>query len=156
MNDFITPCSDDNVVTKYIQKFINVKEYRDCAIKNPSSRVYASDFLIESNKETFTDVFNRVSLKSNNNFYVIWMLSTVYKETFPNTVNLGRVSKDNLMQLLMKQKEEMNKDCLVYIKDLSLTDFWDLMIFDETFSWTCVLTHEDDIDGKRICYYVEL
>ena len=36
MNDFITPCSDDNVVTNYIQKFIIVKEYRDCAIKNPS------------------------------------------------------------------------------------------------------------------------
>ena len=155
MLDRIKPCNDNRIIENFIKTFISEIDFRSYAIQNPSARIYASDFLIEPNKESFSDIFTRISSKQNKTFYITWMFSTIYKDTFSDTINIGIITKDDLIKLLLKQKEEMVNNCLVYIKNLSLTDFWDLMIFDESVSWSCVLTHEDDFDDKRICYYVK-
>ncbi len=141
-----------NAIIRFMKCFVDEKTFRDCAQKNKKSRLYAADFLIEADRETFRNICRKVHKKNIEVFFVIVCLSTVYDDRFEDFGKFYQIKKEDLVKLLKIQEEDMEGEALVYAKNIGLTDFWDMIIFDDTYSWAYTLTHEDDLDGSRICH----
>ncbi len=141
-----------NAIIRFMKCFVDEKTFRDCAQKHKKSRLYAADFLIEADRETFRNICRKVHKKNIEVFFVIVCLSTVYDDRFEDFGKFYQIKKEDLVKLLKIQEEDMEGEALVYAKNIGLTDFWDMIIFDDTYSWAYTLTHEDDLDGSRICH----
>lgn len=142
----------NNVVMRVANTFIDDKAYRACAQSHRGVRVYAADFLINPRRETFKNIFEEISNKDIDEFNIIICLSTIYDNGYNDNWDYECLSKKELIQLLKFQEKDMEGETLLYVNDVELTKYWDIMIFDDTYLWTYVLTHEDDIDGSRLCY----
>ena len=141
-----------SAIVRFMKCFVNEKSYRDCAQKHNKSLIYAADFLFDAERDSFRNICKKVYQKKIDEFYVIVCLSTVYDDGFNDSGKFYQIKKDELIKLLKIQEEDMAGEALVYAKNIGLTDFWDMIIFDGSFSWAYTLTHEDDLDGSRICY----
>lgn len=142
----------NNVVMRVANTFIDDKAFRACAQSHRGVRVYAADFLINPRRETFKSIFEEISNKDIDEFNIIICLSTIYDNGFKDYLDYEHLSKKELIQLLKNQEKDMEGEALLYVNDVELTKYWDIMIFDDTYLWTYVLTHEDDVDGTRMCF----
>ncbi len=143
---------DKNIFSKFIKLFIDEKSYLDYAKNHNRARIYAADFLINPSRETFKSIFEEISNKDIDEFNIIICLSTIYDNGYNDNLDYERLSKKELIQLLKVQEKDMEGEALLYVNNVELTKYWDIIVFDDTYLWTFVLTHEDDIDGSRLCY----
>ena len=143
---------DKNIFSEFIKIFVNEKPYFEFAKNNKRTRIYASDFLINPHRESFKNIFEEVNNKDVDVFNIIICLSTIYDNGFNDYLDYEHLSKKELIQLLKNQEKDMEGEALLYVNDVELTKYWDIMIFDDTYLWTYVLTHEDDVDGTRMCF----
>ncbi len=143
---------DKNIFSEFIKLFVDEKSYFDYAKNHKRARIYAADFLINRRRETFKSIFEEISNKDIDEFNIIICLSTIYDNGYNDNLDYERLSKKELIQLLKVQEKDMEGEALLYANNAELTKYWDIIIFDDTCSWTCVLTHEDDVDGSRLCY----
>ena len=144
-----------NAVVRFMKCFVNEKAFREFAQKYKKARVYAADFLIEADRETYSNICRKVHEKNIDVFFVIVCLSTIYDDRFEDFWDFYQIKKEDLVKLLKIQEEDMDGESLVYAKNIELIDFWDMIIFDDTYSWAYTMTHEDDLDGSRICFTQE-
>ncbi len=143
---------DNDIFSKFIKLFIDEKSYLEYAKKYKRATIYAADFLINPRKETFKSICEEISNKDVDEFNIIICLSTIYDNGYHDNLEYERLSKKELIQLLEIQKKDMEGEVLLYVKNVELIKYWDIMIFDDTYSWTYVLTHEDDVDSSRLCF----
>ena len=146
---------DTNIFLKFIKLFIDEKSYLYYAKKYKCTTIYAADFLINPHRETFKHICEEISKKEIDFFNIIICLSTMYDNGYNDNLEYERLSKKELVRLLEIQKNDMEDEELLYVKNVELIKYWDIMIFDDTYSWTYVLTHEEDVDGSRLCFSQE-
>ena len=151
-NQEIVKICDTNIFSKFIKLFIDEKSYLYCAKKYKRATIYAADFLINPRRETFKRICEEISNKDVDEFNIIICLSTIYNNGYNDNLEFERLSKKKLIQLLEIQEKDMEGEALLYVKNVEHIKYWDIMIFDDTYSWSCVLTHEEDVDGSRLCF----
>ena len=140
--EIIDKKSSDKIRTNYINKFVNVnsKMYKEQIMTMHKFKDgycylgYLWDYLKDPvivNQNYITEV-----LKYNNIIYVLWHIHSC-ERIFIN--NYWKFRKDAViklkLELFIKGKEYLPED---------------LYIFDESFSWTLIQTHEY-VNGKRYC-----
>lgn len=155
-NQEVVKICGTNIFSKFIKLFIDEKSYLYYAKKYKRTTIYAADFLIEPRRETFEHICEEISKKESDFFNIIICLSTIYDNGYNDNFECERLSKKELIKILEIQEKDMCGEELLYVKNVEFIKYWDIMIFDDTYSWTCVLTHEDDVDGSRLCFSQEI
>lgn len=141
--EIIPPIDAQHFRSEYIHKFINTnseyyKKYIDVVRLFSDGRCYQGylwDCLVNSSVIDFEEVVNFGEVL--NEVLVFWDIHSQDRILIPDYWRFG---KENVLKL--KFGELIAN--LEYLPE-------DIYIFDESFKWTLILTHEDDHNGKRIC-----
>jgi hypothetical protein len=129
--------------TKYISVFINTdtERYRNSIARKISFKdgFYYKGYLWDclKSKELITEreIFEKLQ-QSNREMYVFWDLHSSEKITIEN---YWKYPRDAILSL----RGEVLLSGLTFLPD-------DIYIFDTSFLWSLILTHED-IEGERYC-----
>lgn len=140
----------------FINKFVDVNLFNEFAKTNTGAYVYSFDFIKGKQIVSYHDVIEKIAQRSDTRFYIMWNLSQRYSkagELEKADYQLAAIDKVDLIDMLIDQKEDMNGDELCYMKNKSRVVFWDMFIFNRAMTWCYAITHEDNLDGSRLCFY---
>ena len=120
----------------------------------PNTHAYASEFLRNSSVLSYDSVMEKIPHEGSDSFYIMWNLSAVSDGISSPSFSpiIAAVSKADLLFMLHDQKNDMEDSKLIYCRNMERITFWDMIIFDDSFSWALAITHEDNEDGSRMCF----
>lgn len=143
----------DAVYETFIKKYINTNGYDAFAISNMGCSVHMFDFLNNSRIVLYQDIIEYVNLVKNEDLLIMWNLSQRYfNDHMINHYMYAKIKKDELKKLLAGQQEDMIGNRLCFCKNKERTEYWDMLIYDETLEWCAAITHEDNADDNRLCF----
>ena len=143
---------EKNLIDSFIQKFIVSEEYKKFAIENAGGNVHLFDFIVKYSFILYGDVIKFVENRTNDKLYMLWNLSQCYKNNeFYSDYKLAEAFKQDLLEMLEDQRNDMLGEKLCYFNDKERAQYWDMIIFDDDMEWCIAITHEDKEDGNRLC-----
>lgn len=138
----------ESIRQKYIQTFVDTNK------KYYIERIKEKQFFTDGFCYTgyLWDCFKRFELKSESdcetflskqkNLYIFWDIHSSENILIPN---YWKYPKESVL-FLPCWNRDMYYDTLPE----------DIYFFDDSFSWSIAYTHEDDLDGKRFCYFARV
>lgn len=116
-----------------------------------------AEFVRESTFTPFSTILQQIRTINLTAFSILWDLNCCYRSKMEiNCRYVRNINKQELLQLLEEQLEDMDGEELCFAKEIHRIPYWDMLIFDESYTWCMAITHEDLENGNRMCFSTEL
>ena len=144
--------NDKKITEKFFEKFVDREKLKNTTILYNGYDVCLFDFIKNSRIILYEEVMEYIKKKFVSNFIILWNLTQRYvDDNIYNNYKAGEIYRDDLIYILKDQQHDMCNNQLCYYNK-NRAEFWDLIIFDEMFMWCIAVTHEDNVDGNRLCF----
>ena len=137
----------DELRSEYIQSFVDTtKDYYLELIKHKTEFSdglcyigYLWDCL--KNPKVISEAEASLILQGKQNLYIMWDIHSCERILIPNYWKYPKTSVLSTEMWSVSFKEELPED---------------IYLFDDTFSWSVIFTHETDEQNNNFCLYIEL
>ena len=137
----------DELRTKYIQNFVDTT--KDYFVERIEQKTEFSDGLCYigylwdclKNPKVISEAEASLILQGKQNLYIMWDIHSCERILIPNYWKYPKTSVLSTEMWSVSFKEELPED---------------IYLFDDTFSWSVIFTHETDEQNNNFCLYVEL
>lgn len=145
-------CDYEHLSRSKLNKIVDFEALRLFAMKHKGIGVNLAEFVRDANVVSFSYVRERIRSLDTSVFIVLWDLNCCYNSTMEISYReCIHLSKKDLLNLMKLQLEDMDGEILCFVKDIQRVPYWDMLIYDETYTWCMSITHEDADDGTRMC-----
>lgn len=143
--------SSKKMIEKFLEKFVDSERFNNTAILHNGYDVCLFDFFKNARIILYEEVMEYIRESIISNYIIMWNLTQRYVNNYIyNDYKTGEIDKDDLIYILKDQQHDMCGNQLCFYNK-NRAEFWDLIIFDESLEWCIAITHEDNVDGNRLC-----
>ena len=137
-----------------LKKFLDVDLLMNFAQKHHGVYVNMAEFLRDSKIILFSAVMEKLSQMENTTFHVFWDTGLcIYTDHLDiSECKYMQMETKALYELLNQQMNDMVNDELIDVRSLERIPYMDMIFFDADNSICISVTHEDNWDGKRLCF----